>query len=1228
MSIRLAIISATQGATRKSFHLSGGKLIKRSGGQISEGFFTDLTLGSLEELPWLLQGMPDDQVLSLGVCDREGTQKLFTKEEIEKRGNQPGEIARTKEFIHFPAGDHLLMLDIDPDADGMAASWGEIIAAVPAFAGVAHVEEHASSSFIYGTDGTEYKGEGSRHIYAVIRGSDAELKKWLKTLFWALGLGRWELGKANADTGTSSLLERFPIDMAPLDAPERLIFTAPPKLGAGLEQRRPAPQYYPGGVLDVSALPPHSEEVKALAEANKSAARAAAAALRLECATEHIAKTKGMAPKQARKAAKQALKASDKGVLERSHKLYLANGTTITAGELGPDHHGVLLRDPEEFDYGGGRCCAKIYWGKGGIRIVSQAHGRGKKYRVAPVAKRQPNDIEIQHYGGLSREEWEALPWREHQAEKMREHQARVDALATLQTLSYPAERATEGEYLPQLPQLSPGAIHLLTAATGAGKTTRIREDWIAQARSLKWRTLILSPTNATGQQTARDADLPHIHDYGTDRDSQRALWADVTARGGLVMCPDSMHRLPDWFGERGLLLILDEANQVAGHLCEGNTLGQRYSEILEKFTGTARHAIADGAIVLAEANLPDRAVGFVRALVGNDAPVRLFTHKKQYQPWDCTFMMGDATDYRREFLDIAQDAKKAGEKLLYVTTSQREAKRMERALKMRCPGAKVIRIDSETNQQGEYSDFFENPDQWLQENQPDILMLSPSAKSGVSVEGGKTIENAYFSAVYGFFSNLATDTHIQLLGRYRPSVPRFIYCPELIQSSADESLLCPQAIRARLKANTKQIAGIYGLDDLLSSEGDVAELRGTIEGAVLDYVTKSRAAAGNQKAIAQFALQLALDDAGHKISDWRNCLIDEEDGGVIFDRTTSDLWKEIDRQLWMEEADEIASRELSGMHTPEWASKTLDSIDASRSDRVAALKVLWRRDFPGIDFDDTLDCFHILCNKYGAMAREVRLQARAENLACSKNEDSKEAEAILSKRIRASHRLPKNHIKAQLIADSGVLELLDGTEYHRNDPRCLRVLEWALKNDDDLDYWLRIDVHAADEDSEDEEKAKKKGTSPIQICHKLLKAIGYRRERFKKSGELKQAGAIKTLRREGQRGKNYEVFLLDLSFDPYRIKALEAARRRLAESVTSISKSEESSMKNDVTAAQTQVQQPSQPTAIPGHRVRWPGHIGEWVISAIKDGIARVKQVGGVGFGRAPLAELEAIAA
>jgi len=61
------------------------------------------------------------------------------------------------------------------------------------------------------------------------------------------------------------------------------------------------------------------------------------------------------------------------------------------------------------------------------------------------------------------------------------------------------------------------------------------------------------------------------------------------------------------------------------------------------------------------------------------------------------------------------------------------------------------VRIDSETNEQGKFKGFFETPDRWLETNQPNILILSPSAKSGVSIEGGVSVEDAYFDSIWGY---------------------------------------------------------------------------------------------------------------------------------------------------------------------------------------------------------------------------------------------------------------------------------------------------------------------------------------------------------------------------------------------------------------------------------------------------------------------------------------------
>lgn len=64
-----------------------------------------------------------------------------------------------------------------------------------------------------------------------------------------------------------------------------------------------------------------------------------------------------------------------------------------------------------------------------------------------------------------------------------------------LNQLTYSVERGTTGEYLPELPELQPGAIHVLSASMNSGKTTRIGQDWVRWAIDRGWNVLVLSPS-------------------------------------------------------------------------------------------------------------------------------------------------------------------------------------------------------------------------------------------------------------------------------------------------------------------------------------------------------------------------------------------------------------------------------------------------------------------------------------------------------------------------------------------------------------------------------------------------------------------------------------------------------------------------------------------------------------------------------------------------------------
>ena len=705
-----------------------------------------------------------------------------------------------------------------------------------------------------------------------------------------------------------------------------------------------------------------------------------------------------------------------------------------------------------------------------------------------------------------------------------------LERLKRLNTLSYPVERATEGEYLPTLPELQQGTIHVLSANMNAGKTTLIGADWVKPSIVFN---LVLSPTNATGQQTAHNWNLPHIHNYGTDAASQAALWADAVHRGGIVMCAESLHRIPAWLWSKPVNLILDEANQIIHSLTQGDTLGNRYSDILERFTAAARHAIQTGAIVLSEDGLSDRAVKFVQSVSGGET-VRVFTHKKESDPWDVKLFRGQASGFRARLIQTVG----AGKRIAYVSSSQREAKRIERIIRKLYPDRRVVRIDSETNESGKFTGFFEQPDQWLQENQPDLLIISPSAKSGVSIEGGVSVENAYFSAVWGYFPVLDTDTHSQLLGRYRPPVPRVVFCPDFILSNADESLLSPRAIRRRLGLNAKAIGAVYGVGELLTTiDDDSAELKSVIQVAVMDYLVSAKATTGNQKLIAHIALTQKLRSAGHNVT----CEALQKDSETV------KLWKAVTEEIEREEGTEIAVKEVGPHNTIEWARKQIQGLDVSRADRILAQKVIYRDQFPGVMFDCPEECYQALTRDYGAMARGVILQAKAENLDGAKLDDDAAVKAILSGNVKALHRFPREYVKALLIGQSGVLDLLDGSIYSKSDSRCQKVKEWALKFSSEISYWLRLTIDD--------------GQTPIEICHKLLKKLGIERDK------TDRPGAIQSIDRKGKRGANSERFRVDMNFDPLRARLLEAARRKLSESVTSICNKENLSIQIDVTS-------------------------------------------------------------
>lgn len=671
--------------------------------------------------------------------------------------------------------------------------------------------------------------------------------------------------------------------------------------------------------------------------------------------------------------------------------------------------------------------------------------------------------------------------------------------ITRLNALSITPDRATEGGYMPQLPEaVLPRKITVLAGNPGAGKTVRIGEDliqaWIAQGGNV----IVLGMLNSLGFQNARQFNIPHIGHYNlAEPDERKAFYSDISYRHGVALCFDSLLKIPDWFYDRPVMLVLDEVNQGLEHLLLGRTLGDKQPEVLEKFSEIAAKAGRNGAIVVAEAEVYDRSTHFLKTVSGIEN-VQYFKHWRNNAPWKVRIGSGSFSGFLPSIGDpLGQDGAPL-QKFLYVTASQKNARLVERIYRLRYPDKAIVRIDSETNREGQFDLFFDDPTEYLNQQNVEILILSPSAKTGVSI----TWEG--FDAVFGCFQCLDTLAHEQLLSRYRPAVPRYVFISEFIRTSGDEGLGSPIAIENRQQRNAEGFAKLYEIE--ASSAPD--NWRSQIALAAMQFCREASVVKGCQKVIAREALCDRLKAIGHSVVETRwenNQQVTEEVRSVRF-------------SLWDEEAQTYAA---SRAYFKDEGSLDLDlahqilSQECSLEQQIRAEKTLLIHEFPGIDFDNQQTCYWALSQQWGNMARGLRKQIQAEFAHITHANDCSQVQRILSHPLGLYHHLPRRYMQAALRQKLGIINLaLDfNSEFSNKSPRLLELKRLALQFKAEIRYWLGLTIADEYQDA----KGRKRHT-PINIASKLLRQLGLE---------------LKPVRKPGKKGERQRFYKLQCAIKP-----------------------------------------------------------------------------------------------
>lgn len=392
-SVTLSVLAKDGGPLSKRVYVDsqGQPQIDSSSCAMSAGWAYSVTLEGLDQLPSFISDLKTTQALTLGIAGQ-GAVRIVTKTSV---SNNPGSIARTKDYFAWPEKGTLLVFDYDPNPYGPKIRGPEHLMEVlttvdPQFAEVEYVATTSTTAGLC-LNNQCFKPGGGFHVYVRVKGRPERIEGYARNLFKKLWIARYGyifISRA------ASLLERTIFDLA-VFSPEHIVFEAGAFLGSErITQQRPDPRYVAqkGKALNIESLflSPREEadyrkrvmEAKAGLKEVQHKKRARYRQEREKELVQH-----GVSQGEVRR----MLDAFDGNtLLPQTPLLFDADGWMDRQGQpaagpqtcfvgqvlLNPElYGGQTLADPLEPEYGGGKNKAILRVSDGQVTVYSQAHG-------------------------------------------------------------------------------------------------------------------------------------------------------------------------------------------------------------------------------------------------------------------------------------------------------------------------------------------------------------------------------------------------------------------------------------------------------------------------------------------------------------------------------------------------------------------------------------------------------------------------------------------------------------------------------------------------------------------------------------------------------------------------------------------------------------------------------------------------------------------------------------
>jgi hypothetical protein len=604
--------------------------------------------------------------------------------------------------------------------------------------------------------------------------------------------------------------------------------------------------------------------------------------------------------------------------------------------------------------------------------------------------------------------------WQKYQADVRKEQNK-------LNTLSQTPDILVNSRYFPPLAEMTKGkplpesGMLEVKGPKGSGKTIAIKgikNHYV----SLGYEVVSIVPRVSLGMSQGNVLDLQCLNDLKDTGMSSGEVNTCMRNMTGVVLCPESLHRIQGRDFTKPHLIILDEVEQTLKQILTSSTIKNK-PKTLKIFQETIKTVLDNGGIVLlSDADLTDVSIDYINDLGGGNIPTFLIKNEVKPQPINIDFYQGNRHDIGARIInDLAN-----GKKLAIATDSRSEAQAIARVIQSDFPGKPIMEINGDTTEDPAVKEWVGDINKAIGEVKPIALIYTGSLGTGVS------IDIDWFNQGYGTFFHQEPNDCGQYMSRVRSPIPWAIYAKEYVARDESHRSYRPDVIKRNLLKDKE-----FGLDLIIGmaretagEDADDMQVLATLnsmrkdgqwDNPHIDLFAKMKAR--KNYAVSQLSdnLLAKLTEEGHNIT------IHQDDGP----NAISTSIKEAKKEIKLEESAAIAN-------APDLTDQELKSLgrkpSTTKDERAKITKALISRELPGMEITQRF-VYNWIVKDHRKQLNATKLFFYCQNPAIAKQLDVKEWRYRLKQFGEGCPYLPDVKTfstKVKVINDIGLFDLLD----------------------------------------------------------------------------------------------------------------------------------------------------------------------------------------------------------